>query len=549
MAFKRNPTNDTYSQHMLPGCYTLMMEPFYDYDESISITPSTATGMQNLIPQRYNPVGSDESFLISVTRPSLFGAVIDNGNTDDLSARGIYVWEKTPSAIYYYVVVGTKVYTSSDGATWTLRHTLSTVADTPVRFTEFINSATNAKSLVMLDGVQGFVFTSDAAGTEITDVDFPTPHLPFPVYLDGYLFVAKKDTGDIYNSNLNDASAWTAGDFVSSEVYPDDIQALVKSENTLLVIGLHGSEFFYDAANAIGSPLKRIDGGTLPFGTFFPNTIAQNKHHVVLVANLSDGEPAVIKISGQKWEEVTPEFLMPRFNGLLEDITASVTGADFWGYFFRSKGDLFYCLSLGANLDTGTTFAYSLKHGVWSTFTMSTDSSYSQSNFPVTQTSMGTRSNSITFVVGKILTKPFFAKLSDSASGSSVPGADIITNLGVFGAGDIADTMSMQAILITPELTFGTLNRKTMARFGVNATLVPAVSLNTDKYITVSAYDFPKTKSLGTLNLNSDVNNTGFPFVTQLGDFRKRRIGITVNLYGYGITIFGLQCDINKMMN
>lgn len=31
---------------------------------------------------------------------------------------------------------------------------------------------------------------------------FPTPHVPTPVFLDGYIFLSKANTADIYNSDL-----------------------------------------------------------------------------------------------------------------------------------------------------------------------------------------------------------------------------------------------------------------------------------------------------------------------------------------------------------
>jgi len=104
------------------------------------------------------------------------------------------------------------------------------------------------------------------AGTEITSADFPTPHCPFPVFMDGYLFVAKSGTQDIYNSNLDDPALWTAGDYISAEMYPDKIVALSKNNNYIYALGSNSIEYFYDAAVATGSPLGRHDSAVQQFG-------------------------------------------------------------------------------------------------------------------------------------------------------------------------------------------------------------------------------------------------------------------------------------------
>ncbi len=543
MAYTQTPRVDTRSQHFIPVAYSLHSE---DYHATLDFPAPDTFGLNNFVPQK-RMLGPDEGELYIVNRPALSGAVIDNGNTNSLVARGIYIWEKTTALTYYYAVVGTKVYTSTDGSTWTLRHTLSTSATTPVRFTEFINSATNAKSLVMLDGVQGFIFTSDAAGTEITDVDFPTPHIPFPVYLDGYLFVAKKDTGDIYNSNLNDASAWTAGNFISCELFPDDVKAIVKQQNQILAIGLHGSEYFYDAANATGSPLKRIDGAILPFGTFFADTIAFNKDSLTFMANMNDGEPALIHVKGQQWEEITPNFMMPRFVAALDGGGIS-TYDNVWGYYTRARGELFYCLNINANAtsseeSSGNTFVYSFKHKMWMFYTISTDSNFTQVNFPVTCATFSGKTP-LTYVLGFLNDKPFFAKWSEGADGTLQYGVDTITNLS-YNTGGAAGSMGMKCVMVTPGLTFGTYNLKSMSRLGIQGRQIPNGS---PFEVEIQFYDGKTVSTAKTIDLDFSSTNIPHPFLSQCGDFRERQVIMSVYPEGGGVVLYGLFADINKHM-
>jgi len=319
--------------------------------------------MINLLPIKTKNNKADE--IHAVTREPIHAYQVVNSN---LINRGCYVWEKSVGTTYYFSVNGTGVYSSTDRITWTLVNTLATTATTPVRFTEFING-TNTKTLVLVDGVEGYVFTSNAAGSKIVDADFPTPHIPFPVFLDGYLFLAKTGTGDIYNSNLEDPTAWTPGDFISSELYPDDIQALVKINNYLLVVGTQGCEYFYDAANPTASPLARYDGGSLAFGTQVPNSIASNKNVAMFIANNNDGENTITVIEDFKSREIDASFVIAALNTRLSAASNPTTAAAVRGFFFRQFGKMFYGLSFQGDVATpdllNSTWVFSFDTGYW----------------------------------------------------------------------------------------------------------------------------------------------------------------------------------------
>lgn len=86
---------------------------------------------------------------------------------------------------------------------------------------------------------------------------------PDIVFLDGYLFVASDDNnttgkGRIYNSTLGTPTTWsTSTDFIDAEIEGDNIVGLAKHHNHLVAFGSKTIEFFYNAANELGSPLQR----------------------------------------------------------------------------------------------------------------------------------------------------------------------------------------------------------------------------------------------------------------------------------------------------
>lgn len=93
----------------------------------------------------------------------------------------------------------------------------------------------------------------------VTDTDLPSPHQPYPLYLDGYLFLIKSGSGDMYNSDLDDPTSWTPDNFITAEMSSDYAIRSVKAKNYLICFGYNSIEYFYDAANDTGSPLSRND--------------------------------------------------------------------------------------------------------------------------------------------------------------------------------------------------------------------------------------------------------------------------------------------------
>lgn len=527
MPYSKAPVVSTYETKQVPAAYNMDLRP-----QSAYLTGSTNyqdAGMINLIPMK-----GEKDEVHAITRQPVHAYPV---GSSDVINRGCYVWEKSVGTTYYFSVNGTGVFTSADRITWTQVTTLSTSATTPVRFTEFIDDV-NTKKLILVDGVEGYVFTSNAAGTKITDVDFPSPHVPFPVFMDGYLFLAKAGTGDVYNSDLNHPENWTPGSFLSSELYPDDIQALVKINNYLLVIGTQGCEFFFDAGTSPGTPLARYDGGSLPFGTLIPNSIASNKNVCMFIANNNDGEN-VLKIIEDFKDHELPSFLIPALNSRLYATTNPTTAAAVRGFFFRYAGKLFYGLAFQGDVSApnllNATFILNAETGWWSEFRCGANGTLP---FPVYFTSVNNTGKISTYVSGHISGKPFFGAMEDGAvSPFTLSATDVI--YGNY-------TSAIYTEIRTPNLNFGNKNRKFMSRFGVEATentsststadgaLLLSVSWSDDDFAT---YNTPRSLRIGAAS--------EFPFITQLGSFRQRTFKVTYNDTKFLRYKF-FEMDINK---
>ena len=140
-------------------------------------------------------------------------------------------------------------------------------------------------------------FVEDGAWTKVTDADSPgTPSSTYMIHgvvaLNGYIFVADVD-GNIYNCNNNggtDITAWDALDVINAERKPDYGCAIIEHKDHVVYIGTKSIEFFYDAANATGSPLSRRQDVYYNIGCMFPNSVTHQGDTTYFFGTDSEGE-------------------------------------------------------------------------------------------------------------------------------------------------------------------------------------------------------------------------------------------------------------------
>lgn len=160
----------------------------------------------------------------------------------------------------FYWAVGDKLYAVKPDSGTSVR-TVATLNTSSgyVGFCSYLKSD-NTQYVLVSDGTDLWVDDFVAVScTRVTDSDMPTPHQPYPLYLDGYVFLIKTDTGDIYNSDVDDPTAWTAGEVISAEISSDYAVRLYKAKNYIVCLGKNSIEYFWDAGNVSGSPLSRND--------------------------------------------------------------------------------------------------------------------------------------------------------------------------------------------------------------------------------------------------------------------------------------------------
>jgi hypothetical protein len=179
-------------------------------------------------------------------------------NTDDI--RGSF-YDPDPNLFYWSVE--NKVYAFNPDLGVTTPRTVCTLTTSTgyVGFCSFLKSD-NTRYVIISDGID--LWYDNYVTTTCTSIahagNFPTPHQPYPIYLDGYIFLIKAGTGDIYNSVVDDVTTWT-GSPITAEISSDYALRLVKAKNYMICLGTNSAEYFYDSGDHVApsSPLSRND--------------------------------------------------------------------------------------------------------------------------------------------------------------------------------------------------------------------------------------------------------------------------------------------------
>lgn len=266
--------------------------------------------------------------------------------------RGIYYWSRSGKK---YSVIGDKLYSNT-----TQIYTLATSTGTV-----WFHEATGSSDVLIIgDGTDLLTISTSDTVTDITDADLPVGPIT-PVSLDGYVFVAKSGTDEIYNSDVDAPTAWTASSFLTAEMYPDNIIALARQVNYIVAFGAFSIEFFYDNENASGSPLRRNESVAMKVGLAGRDTVAQTDRRIVFVGQTNDGDPGVWMFTGLTPEKVSTEFQ----DKILKNEGANLANATAWSC--RHKGHTLYVLNLNAR-----TLVFDLEEKVWLDWSINSSGSH-----------------------------------------------------------------------------------------------------------------------------------------------------------------------------
>lgn len=273
--------------------------------------------------------------------------VIGNSVTD-----GTVVWrcEGTYSGPAKYTTgvktVGMKVIPTSQNGCWYECIVAGTASGEPTW-------PTTALGDTVTDGTVTWEFKGEYGG-------FPTPHIPTPMFMDGYIFLPEANSLDIYSSGITFPRSWSALDFVGAESYPDPIVGLARQNNYIVAFGTNSTEFMYNAAKSNGlvefdSPLDRQESLVLQVGSLYRNSLLQAERTIVFIGSSQLGGKSVWRMDGNNAKEISTEYIEKFLD--LENSASNVTG-----FGIRIFGHMLYIINMPT---ANKTFVYDIEENIW----------------------------------------------------------------------------------------------------------------------------------------------------------------------------------------
>lgn len=410
--------------------------------------------------------------------------------------RGMLFWEDQ-TKLYYAAAGNIYIYNTVTNILVTLSSVFSTTTG-EVGFTEYLFD-TNVTTILATDGTTLIQIAADNSFTVCADADLPVPHIPCPVFIDGYLLLVKSGTADIYNSDLNDPFAWTPGNFISAEMSPDLLVKLGKVNNYLIAFGTESAEYFWDAGNATGSPFSRNDS-PIKINAYLGGLCLYGNSVYYIGKNVS-GQPSVFSLKDFSIDELASESVVRYLNFVTTDPSTWRTSV------LACQGHTLLLVNAGSR-----SYVYDMETKLWGRF------SYQQTDImPVSysvRAKSSTNRNSV-FCMSGYNSEIFY--LDDG----------LMQDKGI----------NYTVQVITEQSNFGTLDRKTMPRFAFYADRTPA---NSNIQIYWTDDDFQSWEGPRDINMNQDLQST-----YNLGSFRQRAFKL---LYTdqYILRLQKIEVNVNK---
>jgi hypothetical protein len=214
-------------------------------------------------------------------------------------------------------------------------------------------SSTRGK--VTMASLLNIIVIGDGSGYYALDLDAETvsritdaPRGRFCVFFNQRILY-QGESGQVFYSEVNDPANIPGLNFFTAESLPDEIAAIVTTEDQVWLLGGDSAEPWYDSGD-VDNPYARIQGGVVYSGCGHPDTALRVDNSVWWVERDKEGTGIVRRSQG-----FTPTRISTT---AVERFTASATNLSAFSY--QEQGETFYCI----NADEGS-WAYAIKAGEW----------------------------------------------------------------------------------------------------------------------------------------------------------------------------------------
>lgn len=186
------------------------------------------------------------------------------------SVSGLYVGQKLTAATN--IAAGSRIVSINSGA-------FSAVLDTATTGGAFNDLATTKEPIA-----------------KIIDADFVTTgtYVTGFVEMDGYLFYGSG--GNIWNSDLNSVTSYSATAFKAADMSPDLIAAMARSKNVVLAFGTGSTQGFQNAGYATGSVLERLPQTFHKIGAQGQSSVSELEDDIYFISSSNAGDVHAMKM-------------------------------------------------------------------------------------------------------------------------------------------------------------------------------------------------------------------------------------------------------------
>jgi hypothetical protein len=300
-------------------------------------------------------VGPEPDKKVFVRHRPAFSTNVEN-ITAKVAGRGIFFWEDN-STLYY--VNDDTVYRGNYTSVGTISSGTKKCYFTQVGL-----------RLLLIDpeNDEAWTIQTDHTLAQVTDSEFPTTLVDGVVTLNGRAYVMDAQ-GNIYNSALEDATAWDALDVLNAERQPDGGIYIGLHYDHVVAIGPRTIEFFQDAGNPVGSLLSRREDIFYNVGALSGESFWQIGDIIYFLGTEAKGSVNVYKLEAFQLDKVSDYGMNTYLTNL---IYREAKGVFFSG--FQAQGRTYLLVTPYNNVtpsysDGYYTFAYSPETGFWHWFT------------------------------------------------------------------------------------------------------------------------------------------------------------------------------------
>lgn len=355
---------------------------------------SMSSYMQNVMVDKYSSDTGER--LVATQRPGINMIHDASVSVAKVKGRGMYHWGETSSD---YFVNDDTVYKGGYGG----------VIGTITSGTKKCSFHEVGGRLVIVDPENNEIWTITSIGAlaQVTDVDLPTTIAGSGTTLDGYLFLIDND-GVIQHSDLDDATSWDSLNFVEAEREADSGIALARHHDHVVVFGLSSIEFFYNAANPVGSTISRRQDIFYNIGCPYEDGIWEDGDNIYFVGRTQRGDYGIYVIENFQLKSISN----PELNSFL---TTNYAQGSFFPLLagLSARGHNFISLTLHTIDDSivpALTLVYESSVGIWGIWDSNMSELSDVNGFPIIGWST---SSAATFGVG-ILTNGDLVSLKGS---------------------------------------------------------------------------------------------------------------------------------------